>query len=209
MKKARNGVKTPTDKEKTDAAIKAQKAKKDSMYAAEKARRAKNLEANRRARLPLAEQKRLRDASNAPAKAVKKDGYAEYMKTVKGESLGIGKKAAPVKKEVSVKKPATGTPATRLQKITPKKGLSSVPLPERKKITFAKQYSESERKQMAQLKNIKEGKGSVASAQRKIAATRAKERAASQKASQKAKRVDNKAGRVAKRTAIRAIRRGK
>jgi isopropylmalate/homocitrate/citramalate synthase len=60
MKKAQNGAKTPTEKEKVDAAIKAQKARKDTLGAAEKARRAKNLEANRRARLPLAEQAALR-----------------------------------------------------------------------------------------------------------------------------------------------------
>ena len=198
MKKAQNGVKTPTDKEKTDAAIKAQKAKRDGMYSAEEARRAKNSEANRRARLPLAEQKRLRDATKVTKAPAKGSDITKYMNVgAPKKATPIKRKATPVKKALDRSSVAAPTKASASRRMP--SGMSKPSVPGVSAKPAAKQYSESERKTIAAMNNGKKADGTMKeSAQRKIASIRAKERSAT-----------NKAGRVAKRTAIRAIRRGK
>jgi len=97
------------------------------------------------------------------------------------------------------------TPApNRQQKITPTKGLSPIALPERKKPTVAREYSESERKIMSIMNKGKQADGTMStSAQAKIAATRAKERAEKMKAERKENRAGNKSNKATNKTISR------
>ena len=157
--------------------------------------------------------------STVPTK--RNDGLADYMKTVKGESFKIKEKnsstikpetAVPEKpKEAAVtvtsapKKPGIRMTASNL----PSKISKDANLQKSKPVDVSYKPTASSPKKKTKAELVDSGKtkrGTMkVNAQVKIAAIRKKERAASQKA----ERVENKAGRVAKRTAIKAIRKGK
>jgi hypothetical protein len=100
--------------------------------------------------------------------------------------------------------PVSSTPApNRQQKITPKKGLSPIALPERKKPTVTRQYSKTERSINEQIEKIKKGEGSTEAAQMKIKALRAKERMANDKAERKEVRTEKRSNRATNKTISR------
>ena len=106
-------------------------------------------------------------------------------------SSGKGSRAATITSKANT--PASSAPApNRQQKITPKKGLSPIALPERKKPTVAREYSKTERNINEQIEKIKKGEGSTEAAQMKIKALREKERAQQAKSQRQEKRSDMK-----------------
>jgi len=214
MKKAQNGV---------QAAIDAQKKKRDAIQAKADARKESAMSPRRAAGLP---------ASPAPAKSKRNTTSYDYMEYAdpirKVESLTPSsrepekrkvtspsastpakaegnKGSASTRQRAAVATSTANTPApNRQQKITPIKGLSPIAIPERKKPTVAREYSESERKIMSIMNKGKQADGTMStSAQAKIAATRAKERAEKMKAERKENRAGNKSNKATNKTISR------
>jgi hypothetical protein len=153
--------------------------------------------------------------SNNISNVNRNDGYADYMKTVDSKPVDTvkstpakaegNKGGASTRQRAAVATSKANTPApNRQQKITPIKGLSPIALPERKKPTVAREYSESERKIMSIMNKGKQADGTMStSAQAKIAATRAKERAEKMKAERKENRAGNKSNKATNKTISR------
>jgi hypothetical protein len=204
MKKAQNGAKTPTDKEKTDAAIKAQKAKRDAAYAAEEARRAKNLEANRRARLPLAEQAALKAKTKTTTLPAGSGSMRKYMNagtnpfgSTKGPVKVGGKTDSPAPKKSGSgggKRKVTRTASAAVS--APKREMPSMmskpSVPGVSKGPEKREYSKTESKIAGELQKMKSGKNAEAS-QARIKALKAKDASQKMRAEKKAKRMEKRA----------------
>jgi hypothetical protein len=198
MKKAQNGAKTPTEKEKVDAAIKAQKARKDTLGAAEKARRAKNLEANRRARLPLAEQAALRTKTKTTTQSG--GGLSKYTNSSAPESK---MESAPEKKSRAMSKPKmvrpTSTAITGPKRDMPS-GMPKAPTTGIKKGPEKRTYSDTEEKILGVMDKGKKADGTMReSAQSRIKNIQSKAKRASA-------RSERKEGRATKRTAVKTAK---
>lgn len=173
-------------------------------------------------RVNMAErEKKIEAKKQQPSTPVKRnDGFADYMKTVDstpvktttvekpkgsgstGGSKGGGSSAPKSGTKSPTKTETKSAPKAvdRTQKITPKEGLKPIVLPERKKPTVARQYSETERKINQQIEKIRKGEGSTEAAQSRILALKAKEK----RAGEKAERQQNRSNRRAIAKSVRA-----
>jgi hypothetical protein len=144
----------------------------------------------------------------APAKP-KSDGYADYMKTVQGESFKVSapkeeKKKAPAKKKIvrteskAVDVPKREMPSLKTIK-TPTKGIDKGP--EKRKFTDA------QIKIMEVMKKGKKDDGTMKeSAQRKIKSILTKERLATQKIRNKAERAEKRYEVKSAKAKVKAVR---
>jgi len=189
---------------KVKAALDAQKQRKESIQADYDKRKAEGMAKRRAAGLPAGKSPTVQEAKiqSKPSKANKDyrlysereiDNYTPTSREPEKKKGGGGSRAVATTSKANTPAP------NRQQKITPKKGLSPIPLPERKKPTVAREYSKTERNINEQIEKIKKGEGSTEAAQMKIKALRQKERAQQAKSQRQEKRSDMKMLRKAAR----------
>jgi hypothetical protein len=145
-------------------------------------------------------------SSNFSKPEKKSDGYADYMKTVQGESFKVSapkEEKAPAKKKIvrteskAIDVPKREKPSLNIK--TPAKGIDKGP--EKRKFTDA------EVKIMGIMKKGKKDDGTMKeSAQRKIQAIRTKERLATQKIRNKAERAEKRYEVKSARAKVKAVR---
>jgi hypothetical protein len=188
MKKAQNGV---------QAAIDAQKKKRDAIQAKSDARKEAAMAPRRAAGLPATPKK---GKTTLPAG----EGSMKKYMNAGTDPSGSTKASTPAPKkstgESKRKIARTASVAVSGPKREMPSGMSKPSVPGVSKGPEKKSYSATESKIAGEIQKIKSGKNTEAS-QMKIKALQAKEK------SQKM-RAENKAGRVAKRTAIKAIKKG-
>jgi len=217
MKKAKDGV---------TEAIKKQKEKRAAMYARADARkesemskrRAKGLTASEKQSPNAAQQKSADEyykklasspSSSSSDKAVKKDGLAEYMKTVKSESFGIGKKSnvKPSKENT----PSSSKPGIRAKvPISSSRVSSNLSIPKRKTVDVTykpnkKSKPSTQKKMIPLVEKVKKGEN-VAASQMKLKALQDKRRTEKMRAERKENRTAKKSNRTEKRSAVKAVK---